>query len=123
MKREYTCITCPRSCDLVLTDEDGEISVSGNGCRRGVEYAKNEYLSPKRMITTTIRLKNGEYRLMPVISSEPVPKEKLQDCLKLLYQMEVEAPVALRQVLVKDILGTNVDILAAREARIREQTI
>lgn len=120
MKREYTCITCPRSCDLVLTDEDGEISVSGNGCRRGVEYAKNEYLSPKRMITTTIRLKNGEYRLMPVVSSEPVPKEKLQDCLNLLYQMEVEAPVDLRQVLVKDILGTNVDILAAREARIQE---
>lgn len=120
MKKEYTCITCPRSCDLVLIDEDGDIRVSGNGCRRGEDYAKNEYLDPKRMITTTVRLKNGEYRLMPVVSSEPVPKEKLQDCLELLYQMEVSAPVSLRQVLVENILGTNVDILAAREARLQE---
>lgn len=47
MRREYTCISCPRSCDLVLIDEDGDIRVSGNGCRRGEDYAKNVYLNPQ----------------------------------------------------------------------------
>ena len=52
---EYTCIVCPLSCHLTVSEgQDGTISVSGNGCKRGEEHGKNEYLNPMRMITSTV---------------------------------------------------------------------
>lgn len=116
MRKEYTCIVCPRSCDLVLEERDGELLVSGNGCPRGEEYAKNEYLHPVRMITTTVKLIGGTNRTLPVISSGAVPKEKLRACLDYLYELEIEAPVQLHDVIVSNILDTGIDIMAARDA-------
>lgn len=116
MKKEYTCIVCPRSCDLVLEEKDGNITVTGNGCNRGEEYARNEYLHPRRMLTTTVKLTGSELRCLPVISSDSVPKEKLADCLEYLYGLEIEAPVKLHDVIAANILDTGVDILAARDA-------
>jgi CxxC motif-containing protein len=116
MKKEYTCIVCPQSCSLTVTAENGDITVTGNKCKRGAEYGRNEHVAPKRMITTTVALKNGTIRTVPVISSDAVPKEKLFACLEYLYGLEVEAPVALHDVIVTDILGTGVSILAARDA-------
>lgn len=115
MKKEYTCIVCPRSCDLVLKEKDGEFRVSGNCCPRGEEYAKNEYLHPVRMITTTVKLIGGINRTLPVISSGAVPKERLRDCLDYLYKLEIKAPVKLHDVIVGNILDTGIDIMAARD--------
>lgn len=114
MKCEYICIVCPLSCDLVLTDEDGELTVEGNTCRRGEAYAKSEHTNPVRMITTTVSLAGAGRKLLPVISSEAVPKKQLMDCLDRLYSLTVKAPVKAGDVVVKDIMGTGVDILAAK---------
>lgn len=116
MKKDYTCIVCPRSCTLTVEDQDGTIVVTGNSCKRGEEYGKNEHTNPKRMITTTVRLKDGTLRCLPVISSGPVPKEKLLPCLSYLYGLEVQAPLKLHDVIVENILDTGISILAARDA-------
>lgn len=116
MRKEYTCIICPRSCDLVLEKENGELRVSGNSCPRGAEYAENEYLHPVRMITTTVKLIGGKNRTLPVISSGAVPKEKLRDCLDYLYGLEIQTPVKLHDVIVENILDTGISVLAARDA-------
>lgn len=116
MIKEYTCIVCPQSCSLTVTEENGEVTVTGNKCKRGAEYGRNEHVAPKRMITTTVALKNGTIRTIPVISSDAVPKEMLLSCLEYLYGLEIEAPVKLHDIIVDDILGTGVSILAARDA-------
>lgn len=116
MKNYYTCIVCPRSCDLVVEEKDGTCTVSGNSCKRGEEYGLNEHLHPKRMVTTTVKIIGGNARCLPVVSSGPVPKEKLPDCLDWLYTIKVEAPVHLHDVIVENILGTGVNVLAARDA-------
>lgn len=115
MTKDYTCIVCPQSCTLTVTEENGEITVTGNKCKRGAEYGRNEHVAPKRMITTTVALKKGGVRALPVISSDSVPKEKLLACLEYLYGLEIEAPVTLHDIIVDDILGTGVSILAARD--------
>lgn len=114
IEKNYTCIVCPVSCDLTLTDDNGVLTVTGNACKRGEVYAKNEYTDPKRMITTTVRLTGAELARLPVISTDPIPKGLMADCLKLLYEMEVKAPVKVRDIIVKNILNTGVDIVAAR---------
>ena len=112
METKYTCIVCPRSCDLVVFEQDGEWKVKGNSCPRGAEYGLNEHTHPKRMITTTVKMAHAKdnHRLLPVISSDFVPKEKLKDCLSYLYGLEIEAPVKLHDKIVENILDTGVDM-------------
>ena len=114
LQKEYICINCPLSCDLTLTDENGELSVSGNTCKRGEDYAKNEYRNPVRMLTTTVQLENADSRLLPVISSGMIPKEMIQKCLECLYSISVTAPVKSGEIVYKNILDTGIDILAAK---------
>lgn len=114
VQKEYICINCPLSCDLTLTDDNGVLSVSGNTCKRGEDYAKNEYGNPIRMLTTTVQLKNADSRLLPVISSDMIPKKLIKECLKCLYSISVTAPVKSGEVIYENILDTGVHILAAK---------
>lgn len=116
-RKQYVCIVCPMSCNIELTDEDGVLTVSGNACKRGEDYAKNEYTAPKRVITTTVGLRGARLRCLPVISSGAVPRDLLRDCMSLLYSIAVDAPVKQGDIIVPNILGTGVDIVAARSVR------
>ncbi len=111
-ERNYTCTVCPVSCDLTLRDEGGELTVSG--CKRGEIHAKSEYTDPKRMLTTTVVLKGADIARLPVISTAPVPKGAMAECLKRIYKTEVDAPVKAGDAIIKNILDTGVDIIAAR---------
>lgn len=120
---KLTCITCPRSCDITLEEKpDGSLDVSGNKCKRGLEYAESEYRAPMRMLTTTVTVLFREgHRRLPVISSQPVPKQRLEECLQRLYKLSVKSPVAMGDVIDGDILGTGADILAARSIGVDKQ--
>ena len=78
-KKTLTCIVCPQGCPIDVWEEKGEIKVSGNACKRGYEYVLEEYKAPKRILTTTIRVKGGVLPVIPVRSNIPIPKEKLFD--------------------------------------------
>ena len=63
--REMICVVCPNGCRLSLTLECDDcasqspprvVSVKGAVCRRGEEYAAQECVAPKRMVTTLIRV-------------------------------------------------------------------
>jgi CxxC motif-containing protein len=115
VEKKYICTLCPQSCDIALEiGETGDMTVSGNRCHRGSVYAENEYREPKRMITTTVRIDGARIPLLPVIGTGPVRKERLRGCLDLLYKISVKSPVKIGDVIVKDILGSGVDIVAAR---------
>lgn len=110
---EYTCIICPMSCHLTVTKEsDGTLTVSGNNCKRGETHGINEYTNPKRMLTTTVVVKNCQEKRLAVVSKEELPKELLSECLKELYKIEVTAPVHCGDVVIKDICHTGIDIVS-----------
>ncbi len=114
-KSTFTCIICPISCKISVTQkEDGELEITGNKCNRGIDYAKNEFTCPQRMLTTTVKINKGKLRRLPVISSKEVPKAQLRNYLNEIYKIEVTAPVKEGDVIIKNIFGTDVDILAAR---------
>ncbi len=52
---------------------------------------------------------------MPVRSAAPLPKGLVLQVAARLRQVEVAAPVAERQVILPDALGTGIDIVASRE--------
>lgn len=114
--RELTCISCPLGCPLkVETDEAGHvIKVTGNTCKRGEEYGTREVTAPVRMVTSTVRVKDGTAPVVPVRTSENIPKEKIFDCMTAIRQAEIKAPVLLGEVVIKNAAGTGVDVIATR---------
>lgn len=114
--RTFTCIVCPMGCHLEARRSGNEtIDVNGQGCRRGSEYARNEWLHPVRVLTTTIRVKNGCLPVAPIKSAIPLPKETIRQCMAIVNDIEVQAPLKAGQVVVADVLGTGINLIATRD--------
>lgn len=110
--REFICIICPRGCNLKVTED---LVVSGNSCKRGLEYALSEVKNPVRSLTTTVKVQSSLIKRLPVKTSKPIPKDKLFLVMEYLDQIEVKAPIQFNAVIVKNILGLNSDIIATRK--------
>jgi len=114
-KHELVCINCPLSCGIELTEENGEVlEISGADCKVGLKYAEEEFKDPRRMVTTTIKVRGGVLPLLPVASASPIPKSMAREAVRVLAEVVLEAPVADGQVVFRDILGTGVDIVSSR---------
>ena len=115
MKKEIICTVCPRGCHIMVEGEgDTILSVEGYSCKRGLEYGSTEFAHPVRILTTTVKMAGIENDLLPVRSSAPVPKEKLFDCMDVIRKTEVKLPVARYDVLIPNICGTGIDIVATK---------
>ena len=87
-ERELTCIVCPMGCHIkVLSDGDQIVSITGNTCPRGKEYATTECTHPVRTLTTTIKCTDG--RLLPVKTKKPIPKEKIREYMDFINNLLV----------------------------------
>ena len=114
-KRTLTCIGCPLGCTVEVTTENGQIlSVTGNTCKRGEDYARKEVTNPTRIVTSTVRVIGGKADMVSVKTKEDIPKGKIFDCVKSLKGVEVEAPVHIGDVIVPDVAGTGIDIVATK---------
>lgn len=113
MKKEIICTVCPMGCHITVDGEGENInSVTGFTCKRGEQYARNEFCHPVRILTTTIRTDSDKNPLVPVRSENPIPKEKIMDCMKVINQVQAKAPVKVYDVLVENICDTGINIVA-----------
>jgi CxxC motif-containing protein len=115
-KHEMICIVCPMSCRLEIDmDDQGQIlNVTGNACNRGDTYARKELTNPTRMLTSTVKISGAMYERLPVITSSDIPKGMMFEVMKALAQVEVVAPIKMDEVIVKNVCGLEVDIIASR---------
>lgn len=102
---------CPITVEM---DGDEVVSVTGNTCKRGDVYARKEVTNPTRIVTSTVRVIGGKADMVSVKTKEDIPKGKIFDCVKALKGVEVEAPVRIGDVIVPDVAGTGVDIVATK---------
>ncbi|MFN3699008.1 MAG: DUF1667 domain-containing protein [Dictyoglomus sp.] len=114
MKKNFTCIICPLGCNLEIELNNNEIIVKGNQCEKGKRYAEDEFKNPKRVLTTTVKVKNGKYRMIPVKTTKPIPKSYIFPLLKILSQIELEAPIPQGYKVLEDIFGEDVDVITTR---------
>ncbi len=109
------CITCPRGCSLTVSyDDQDQMIITGNHCLRGTAYAKAELTDPRRMIASTVRIHGGIHKMLPVSTNAPFPKAKIMDLMALLKSIEIDAPVKMGDVLIEDVLGTGIAVIASR---------
>jgi CxxC motif-containing protein len=109
------CIGCPVGCGGEVVLENGAVAeMRGFTCDKGLAYAAEEVVAPKRMVTTTIGVAGGLLPLLPVVSERPVPKERVADCVAFLRTVRVTAPIAADAVIAADVLGLGVAFRASR---------
>lgn len=116
--KELICVSCPIGCAVTVTLDDNNevISVTGNTCKRGDSYARQECTHPERMLTSTVKVIGSRLPVVPVKSAKPVPKELLLDCMQEINRVTVQAPVHIGDVVLANILNTGVDIVATNNA-------
>ena len=113
MEKTIICTVCPNGCEVTATyTNENDITLSGNRCKRGVEYCKNECFDPKRTFTSSVAITDAVRRRMPVRTSAPVPKAQLLACADAVHAMTLKAPITCGQILVHDLLGTGADLVA-----------
>ena len=109
------CIGCPLGCPLTVEMEGKEVkSVSGNTCPRGDAYAKKELTNPTRIVTSTVRVAGGKLAMVSVKTQSDIPKDKIFDCVKALKDVELTAPVKIGDVVVDNVAGTGVNVIATK---------
>lgn len=108
MKKNITCIICPRGCAITAEIDNGNIKITGNGCKRGEEYANNECTNPTRTVTSSVVVSNREDTKVSVKTENPIPKDKIFDIMKEIRLKKAVAPVKTGDIIIKDIYGTNV---------------
>ena len=116
MKKEIICTVCPRGCAITVEGCDGKVtSIEGNGCKRGLSFAETEFTAPVRLLTSTVRVAGKENELLPVRTRTPILRDKLFDVMNAIRTTTVTLPVKQHDVVISDVCGTGVDVIASRD--------
>ena len=63
-------------------------------------------------------MSGGSKPVISVKTAEPVPKDKIFACVNALKDLCIEAPVATGDVVVANVAGTGIDLIATAEATV-----
>ena len=141
-----TCVICPKGCSISVDWEFSEteagakkvVKVTGNSCPRGLKYATAEVIHPERVLTSTVRVKNGSLALLPIRSATPIPKEAMMEAMKTISATVIDVAdcdacnasdacgasgvcgasngiLKMGTVVIKNIAGTGIDMIACRD--------
>lgn len=117
MIKKMTCIACPNGCQLEVDEEGGRvIKVTGNKCEKGEVYAKQEIENPTRVLSSTVLAKGLDLKLVPVRTNKPIPKARIFEAMAEIRKIKLDKPVKAGDVIVKNFLGLDADLIAARTA-------
>ena len=114
-KRNLTCIGCPMGCQITVEFDGDKISrVTGNSCAVGDKYARKEVTHPERTVTSTVVVTGGDRERLSVKTKGNIPKDLIFDCMREINRTSVSAPVRIGDVVIHDVCGTGVDVVATR---------
>ena len=114
-RKELICIGCPLGCNLTVEMDGGQVvSVNGNTCKRGDDYARTELTDPRRIVTSTVPVAGGNLPVVSVKTASDIPKGKIRECLCALKGVTLTAPVQIGDVIVENVADTGVDVVATK---------
>ena len=117
MTEQLTCILCPVGCDLEVDRAGDGLEVRGNQCDKGIGFADEEILYPKRNLATSVPLRGTESQMVSVGLSGPVPRDMISPVLSEIAGLRPEPPILRGQVLIPNVIGTGVDVIATRTVK------
>lgn len=114
---EKVCIVCPIGCNLIMEEDDSEpigYSITGYKCSRGKEYAIKELTNPTRVVTSTVKIKSFPSTMLPIKTSEGIPKDKTFELMDSIKSIEVSLPIHSGDVIMANLYGINIDLIATK---------
>ena len=119
--KELTCIRCPLGCIMQVAIEGDEIKeVKGNTCKRGDDYARKEITNPMRIVTSTVEVDGTDDMMLSVKTEKDIPKGTIMDCMKALKGIKVSLPVYIGDVIIENVAGTGVSIIATKTIEVEK---
>jgi CxxC motif-containing protein len=94
--------------------EDGKVvSITGNGCKRGEVYGRQESVSPERMVTAVVPV---EGRKMPlsVKTKTPIPKKDIANCMREIHALKLVPPIRMGQAVLDNVCSSGVPVIATK---------
>ena len=122
MVKKLICIQCPLGCEIeVKLNEKMEVEeIKGNRCPRGYEYAMEEMVDPKRILTTSVKVEGGDIDLVSVKTDKPIPKRLLKDAMKTIKKDKVKEPICVGDIILPNLLNTEANVVATRPVSSRD---
>jgi len=123
MDKQLTCIICPQGCRITITGSEGDFTVLGYKCPRGFEYAKKEFVNPERVLTSSVKVIDGELPLVSVKTTAPVPKKRILELMEEVKKAKGTAPIAIGTVIIRNLGETGVKLVATRNVGKKKQKV
>ena len=115
MEKQITCIGCPLGCAITVTmEQDKVLEVTGHSCNRGEKYARKEVTHPTRIVTSIVKVNDGDIQMVSVKTEADIPKDKIFDCMEAIREIVVTTPVKIGDIIVPDVCGTGVNVIATK---------
>ncbi len=114
-KRELTCIQCPLSCRITVHGEGDQLGFSGNQCKQGIEYARQEVTNPTRTLTTTVVTVFPDFPVLPVRTAGEVPLGKIFEIMKVIRAVQVEQRLKPGDAILENIAETGTALIATAD--------
>ena len=128
MEKDLICTVCPIGCRLKITGTPSmttssmvtsaasdDLKISGAKCEKGITYARDEIFNPRRMVCTTVKIKGGIHRVIPVKTDKAIPEKYKLEVVKAVSTIELSSPVKMGDIVMSDLFGTGVNIVAERD--------
>ncbi len=116
MKKALVCIVCPKGCQLTVElKENDELIVTGNNCKKGIDFAFNELKHPMRSLSTTVKTLFSWMPVLPVRTNGGIPKELIFEAMKVLNKVVISKEIKCGEVILSDLLGTGCEVIATAD--------
>jgi CxxC motif-containing protein len=124
----FTCHRCPKKCEISIKLDGYNLIksfsvIKGNVCKLGMGYVIHDINDPNRVITTTVKVKNGISQIVPVLATNEIPENKIFDLMSILSGIELEAPVMINTLVLKNVFQTGVDIITKGSVQRKKEKI
>ncbi len=113
--KNITCIICPNGCLLKVDKQGDEFVVSGNLCKRGVEFAINEMTNPKRSICSTVKTSYKSVPRLSVRTDGEIPLNYIFKVMGEINKVYIDHQVHSGEIIIRNVLGTGVNIISTSD--------
>ena len=69
-----------------------------------------------KIVTSTVKVEGGDRAFVSVKTKEDIPKGKIFECMKEINAIVAKAPIAIGDVVLENVAGTGVAIVATKAA-------
>lgn len=110
-----TCVICPIGCRIHITKREDSSNwiIEGHNCSRGVKYAEEEMVAPRRILTSVVKVE-GTSLVLPVKGEKPIPKERLFEAMREIKGITAKPPLRIGEVLKTNLADTGVNLVVTK---------